>query len=155
LPGVQLVTKCTETCRNSRHFGAAGHAFVLARNSHGFAALRFALARLGAVMVPVNFMLNADEVAYILRHAGAQAAGHRQRPGRAGPRRGQAGHAIERLPVAAVGRPQRARPAAANFDDLAATAGAPPRLPRAASGQHDLLQIVYTSGTESCPRAPC
>jgi fatty-acyl-CoA synthase len=45
---------------------------VLARNSHGFAALRFALARRGAVMVPINFMLKADEVAYILRHAGAQ-----------------------------------------------------------------------------------
>ena len=45
---------------------------VLARNSHGFAALRFALARMGAVMVPINFMLKADEVAYILRHAGAQ-----------------------------------------------------------------------------------
>jgi fatty-acyl-CoA synthase len=45
---------------------------VLARNSHGFAALRFALARLGAVLVPINFMLKADEVAYILRHAGAQ-----------------------------------------------------------------------------------
>ena len=44
---------------------------VLARNSHGFAGLRFALARMGAVMVPINFMLKADEVAYILRHAGA------------------------------------------------------------------------------------
>ena len=45
---------------------------VLARNSHGFAALRFALARRGAVMVPINFMLKAEEVAFILRHAGAQ-----------------------------------------------------------------------------------
>ena len=45
---------------------------VLARNSHGFAALRFALARMGAVMVPINFMLKAEEVAYILRHAGAE-----------------------------------------------------------------------------------
>src|SRR5688572_6184161 len=45
---------------------------VLARNSHAFAALRFALARIGAVLVPVNFMLNADEAAYILRHAGAK-----------------------------------------------------------------------------------
>ena len=48
------------------------HVAVLARNSHAFAALRFALARIGAVLVPVNFMLNADEAAYILRHAGAQ-----------------------------------------------------------------------------------
>ncbi len=45
---------------------------ILARNSHAFAALRFALARLGAVLVPINFMLKADEVAYILRHAGAE-----------------------------------------------------------------------------------
>jgi fatty-acyl-CoA synthase len=45
---------------------------VLARNSHGFAALRFALARRGAVMVPINFMLKAEEVAYILRHAGTK-----------------------------------------------------------------------------------
>ena len=44
---------------------------VLARNSHAFVALRFALARLGAVLVPINFMLKPDEVAYILRHAGA------------------------------------------------------------------------------------
>src|SRR3954465_11420988 len=44
---------------------------VLARNSHGVAALRFALARLGAVLVPINFMLKAEEVAYILRHSGA------------------------------------------------------------------------------------
>ena len=45
---------------------------VLARNSHGFAAMRFALARRGAVLVPINFMLKAAEVAFILRHAGAK-----------------------------------------------------------------------------------
>src|ERR1700693_1976707 len=44
---------------------------ILARNSHAFVAMRFALARLGAVLVPINFMLKAEEVAYILRHAGA------------------------------------------------------------------------------------
>ena len=41
---------------------------VLARNSHGFVAMRFALARMGAVLVPINFMLKSHEVAYILRH---------------------------------------------------------------------------------------
>src|SRR5882724_5535564 len=45
---------------------------ILSRNSHAFVALRFALARLGAVLVPINFMLNADEVAYVLHHAGAR-----------------------------------------------------------------------------------
>ena len=46
---------------------------VLSRNSHAFAAVRFALARIGAVLVPVNFMLNPDEIAFILRSSGAVA----------------------------------------------------------------------------------
>jgi len=45
---------------------------VLSRNSHAFAALRFAIARVGAVLVPLNFMLTANEVAYVLKHAGAR-----------------------------------------------------------------------------------
>ena len=45
---------------------------VLARNSHAFAALRFAVARLGAVLVPINFMLNATEAKFILEHSGAR-----------------------------------------------------------------------------------
>ena len=36
--------------------GVGDRVAVLARNSHGFAALRFAVARLGAVLVPINFM---------------------------------------------------------------------------------------------------
>jgi acyl-CoA synthetase (AMP-forming)/AMP-acid ligase II len=40
-----------------------------------FTALRFALARLGAVLVPINFMHKADEVAYFLRSAGTSALG--------------------------------------------------------------------------------
>ncbi|HRL67961.1 MAG TPA: AMP-binding protein, partial [Ottowia sp.] len=55
---------------SQRGIGRGDRVAVLARNSHGFAALRFALARLGAILVPINFMLKADEVAYILRHAG-------------------------------------------------------------------------------------
>ena len=45
---------------------------ILSRNSHAFAALRFALARLGAVLVPINFMLKPEEAAFILKHAGAE-----------------------------------------------------------------------------------
>ena len=45
---------------------------MLSRNSHAFAALRFALARLGAVLVPINFMLNPDEIDFILRSSGAK-----------------------------------------------------------------------------------
>ncbi|WP_331769633.1 fatty acyl-CoA synthetase (plasmid) [Embleya sp. NBC_00888] len=44
---------------------------VLSRNSHGFVVAYFALARVGAVSVPVNFMLTPAEVAYVLEHSGA------------------------------------------------------------------------------------
>src|SRR4029453_15610224 len=46
--------------------GKGARVAVLARNSHAFAALRFALARIGAVLVPINFMLKPEEVAFIL-----------------------------------------------------------------------------------------
>ena len=46
---------------------------MLSRNSHAFAAIRFSLARLGAVLVPINFMLNTEEVSFILRSSGARA----------------------------------------------------------------------------------
>ena len=45
---------------------------VLSRNSHAFAAMRFALARIGAVLVPINFMLNPEEINFILKSSGAK-----------------------------------------------------------------------------------
>jgi fatty-acyl-CoA synthase len=42
---------------------------LLAHNCWQYGALNFATARLGVVLVPINFMLTAGEVAYILRDA--------------------------------------------------------------------------------------
>ena len=42
---------------------------ILSHNNHGFVVAFYALARLGAISVPVNFMLNAEEVGYIFGHA--------------------------------------------------------------------------------------
>ncbi|MBK0867754.1 acyl-CoA synthetase [Saccharopolyspora sp. HNM0986] len=44
---------------------------LLSRNSWQFAVIAFATAKLGVVLVPINFMLTADEIAYILGHSGA------------------------------------------------------------------------------------
>jgi fatty-acyl-CoA synthase len=141
---------------------------VLARNSHGFVALRFALARLGAVLVPVNFMLNADEAAYILGHAGVRvlavdsglaalgraAAGSTTHPG-----------SITRLLwlPSEDGAPRPADWGAHDLDllaladtdtdtdtDAGTDTNATPPVPTI--HDHDLLQIVYTSGTESLPK---
>ena len=122
---------------------------VLARNSHGFAALRFALARRGAVLVPINFMLKADEVAYILRHAGARTMATDS--GLAALARDAAAldtqvHQFIWLPSEDPTGPVEGMH---RFDDLAAC-GDP--LPTVHAQSGDLAQIVYTSGTESMPK---
>jgi fatty-acyl-CoA synthase len=123
---------------------------VVARNSHGFAALRFALARIGAVLVPVNFMLNADEAAYILRHAGARLLAVDSGLAALGRDAASRDTRVERLLW--LPSEQAARPPAGielSFDALANTSAAPPE---PTIGRDDLLQIVYTSGTESAPK---
>ncbi len=128
---------------------------ILSRNSHAFAAMRFALARMGAVLVPINFMLNAGEVAYILRSSGARTL--------------LVGAGFEALAVAAVeqgaadgvqiglqiwlpseDRADGAPEGMLRFDDLLMASAPMPDIapvdPRA------LLQIIYTSGTESLPK---
>ena len=120
---------------------------VLARNSHAFAALRFALARLGAVLVPINFMLKADEVAYILRHAGATMLATDS--GLAALARAAA--ALDTAVREFVWLPSEDPTAPEAGHDGLRRAG---RLRRDARPSRrwtarDLLQIVYTSGTES------
>lgn len=44
---------------------------VMSKNSLDFVVLKFALARLGAVMIPINYMLSNEDVAYILEHSQA------------------------------------------------------------------------------------
>lgn len=42
---------------------------VMSKNSLDFVVVNFALARIGAVMIPINYMLSIEDVAYILEHA--------------------------------------------------------------------------------------
>ena len=44
---------------------------LLSHNCWQFAVLDFAAARAGVILVPINFMLGADEIAFILDHSGA------------------------------------------------------------------------------------
>jgi fatty-acyl-CoA synthase len=56
-----------------RGLGKGDRLALLSHNSWQYAVLAFATAKLGAVLVPVNFMLNAEEIAFILGHSGATA----------------------------------------------------------------------------------
>ena len=127
----------------------AGRVAVLARNSHAFAALRFALARMGAVLVPINFMLKPEEVAYILRHA--QAGVLATDSGLADTAR--AASALDTVVKQFVWLPSEESSqriaGMTSFDELATSGGEPPALELSSD---DLAQIVYTSGTESSPK---
>jgi fatty-acyl-CoA synthase len=122
---------------------------ILSRNSHAFAALRFALARTGVVLVPINFMLNAEECAFILKSAGAKALA-------LGPDFVDLGRAaaakdtkVERLwwlPGETPATPP------ANLKSLDALLANDDLAPAVALDARMLAQIVYTSGTESLPK---
>jgi len=122
---------------------------VLSRNSHAFAAVRFAVARIGAVLVPINFMLNPDEVNFILKSSGAKLLA-------TGPDFVASAHAasasdcaVEKL-IWLPGEDPATPPAdLTTFDDLLDPDGS--FLDCAVDGR-DLAQIVYTSGTESLPK---
>jgi fatty-acyl-CoA synthase len=46
---------------------------LLCHNSWQYVVLNFACARVGVVLVPINFMLGAEEIAFSLDHSGAEA----------------------------------------------------------------------------------
>ncbi len=121
---------------------------ILSRNSHAFAAFRYALARLGAVLVPINFMLTAQEAGFILRHSGASRLA-------VGPDLVELGKAAaadsEVQQLFWLPGEDATKPPAdlIGFDDLLVDNDDEPQVP--VDGQ-TLLQIIYTSGTESAPK---
>ena len=118
---------------------------VLARNSHAFIALRFAIARADAVFVPINFMLNADDVRYILGHSGARVLfvdAHTIATAVEAD-----GDQVEHM----FGLDGESAPPPAGVPSWTSLLRDEP-LPEQARGGEDLLQIIYTSGTESRPK---
>jgi fatty-acyl-CoA synthase len=129
--------------------GLGDRVAVLSRNSHAFAALRFALARLGAVIVPINFMLNADEVAYILRHSQARLLAVGPDMVALGQQAAARDTAITHTMWLEGEDPAEAPAGMPTFRDLLADDAQAPDI---ALDARMLAQIIYTSGTESLPK---
>ena len=122
---------------------------LLGHNSLGFVITYFASARLGLICVPINYMLGADEVAYILDHAGATAmvAEDMLLP-------------LAEAGIAAAGREQLVtvrgvigdalEPGWEPVSDWAAHADASE--PVVELSDDDPVELLYTSGTESRPK---
>jgi fatty-acyl-CoA synthase len=123
---------------------------LLSHNCWQFAVLNFALARLGVILVPVNFMLGAGEIAYILEHSGA--SGFISEDGL----HPVAQEAIEKCGLVEGVRGWinlGGRPATAGWEDVTTWAGhRDDRAPEVIVGDDDPLRLMYTSGTEARPK---
>ncbi len=106
----------------------------------------YAVPQIGAVLVPINYRLNAAEVQYILRHSGARVV---------------CAHAdyLELVDGIRAACPdiehavalEGARDGWHDYEELLAAA-APEGVERPAIDERDLLTINYTSGTTSRPK---
>lgn len=123
---------------------------LLSHNNDGYVIAYFSLARLGAISVPVNFMLNASEIAYILRHCGASGVVAEDR-------------LVEtaEAAIAQSGAPVVLRGAILDhysqvppgWDSIAEWLAHPDAtMPDVHVSDDDPIQIMYTSGTESRPK---
>ncbi|MFC3612725.1 acyl-CoA synthetase [Lutimaribacter marinistellae] len=122
---------------------------LFTHNNRTFVVLRFALARLGAVATPVNFMLTAPDVAYILSHSGAcMIVAEDALCATADEALAITGTEIPRfaIPHAGVDAPEGWVPVAELLEHSDSSE------PWCDLAEDDPVQMMYTSGTESRPK---
>ena len=117
----------------------------IAPNTHAHLEAYYAVPQIGAVLVPMNYRLLADDFDYILNHSGAKVVcAHSDYIGMVEGIRGRL-PGVEHF-VALEG-------AHDGWIDYESTlAAAPPDFDRPAIGENDLLTINYTSGTTARPK---
>jgi fatty-acyl-CoA synthase len=118
----------------ARGIGADNVVAVLMKNSAAFLDVAFAVSHIGAIFLPINFRLSADEVAYIVENSGARIL-----------------IADEEFAANAAGATvvlvdEAAQANAARLASDARPAPAHRRLPS------DLMRLMYTSGTTDRPK---
>ena len=125
---------------------------LLSHNCWQFCVLSYAAARVGVVLVPINFMLGPDEVAFILDHAGVSGLVAED---------ALVGTATSALEQAGLSNVLRARivtsddvPAPGDWPDVDRWIDDEPAAPApdVALLDDDPLRLMYTSGTESSPK---
>lgn len=123
---------------------------LLSHNCLEYGVLAFATAKLGVVLVPVNFMLGADEIAYILEHSGASGMvtedALAETAEKALTTAGVQGGIRGWIPLAGT------TPTAGWEDVDAWSDSGPADAPEVAIADDDPLRLMYTSGTESRPK---
>ena len=148
----QLNERCNRTANAFAGLGVAkgDRVALLLMNGIEFTESFFAIAKLGAVVVPLNWRLVADELEFILENSGASvlvfddafAAVVADLQGR-----GERTHVRTWVQVTTTG-------ASAPFatDYAAAQEAAPASEPVLGAADDDMLYIMYTSGTTGLPK---
>src|SRR6201994_69719 len=119
----------------SRGIGPGDVVAVLMKNSAAFLELVFATSHIGAVFLPINYRLSADEVGYIVGNSGARILIADEE---------FAAIAARDVPVVFLGET-----AQASVTSLAPHAAPAPIYPRKPG---DLMRLMYTSGTTDRPK---
>jgi fatty-acyl-CoA synthase len=122
---------------------------LLAHNCWQYAVLAFATARAGVVLVPVNFMLTAEEIAFILDHS--RVSGfivEADLTPTAEEAMAQGGVVTTKAVLTTGGGA-----APAGWTDFAYWLTTTSPAPRPHIDDDQLLRLMYTSGTESRPKA--
>jgi fatty-acyl-CoA synthase len=122
---------------------------LLAHNCWQYPVLAFAAARIGAVLVPVNFMLGPDEVAYILDHSGAVALVAEAALVPMATEAVRRSHGTVRIRAEIRLDGAAAHDGWADVESWLTHQGSPPDIE---IGDDDPMRIMYTSGTESRPK---
>jgi fatty-acyl-CoA synthase len=133
-----------------RGVGPGDRVALFSHNSHGFVVACLALARLGAIVVPVNFMLGPSEVAFVLEHSGSIGLiAEDELLATAEAALDEAGDAIGIRAVLsdAPAAPPEGWEAFGAFLEHPDTTE-----PSVVVGDDDPLALLYTSGTESRPK---
>ena len=116
----------------------------IAPNTHAQLASFYAVPQLGAVLVPINYRLTADDFQYIIAHSGAKVVcAHSDYLDAVDKIRGQL-PGVEHF-VALEG----ARDGWLDYEQLVAASSG--EFTRPQIGERDLLTINYTSGTTTAP----
>ncbi|HWE60512.1 MAG TPA: long-chain-fatty-acid--CoA ligase [Chloroflexota bacterium] len=125
--------------------GKGDRVATIAPNTHAQLESFYAVPQLGAVLVPINYRLTADDFAYIIGHSGARVVCVHADYLEAVDRIRAAIPTVEHF-VAFEG----SGPGWLDYEDAIATAPTTFSAPEIAEG--DLLTINYTSGTTSRPK---
>ena len=122
---------------------------LLAHNCWQYAVLAFATARAAAVLVPINFMLTAEEIAYILGHSSVSGFIVEARLVSTAEDAMRLGGSV--TTKVALMPPGHTAPV--GWDDFAQWLTTTGTVPDPRIDDDQLVRLMYTSGTESHPKA--